>query len=155
MDVGEVARMSIEFRVEGMVQFNRMIDVTEQTVDEIRTSLIIEIANAYVDAVRNEIQNSGSIISGILYASTRILESGDGYVVAGSDAPHAIFWEYGHGPIVPVNAKVLHWVDPSTGKDVFAMYVGPVAGSGVFESAAVQLEKMVGDLIVERLDSRF
>lgn len=30
--------------------------------------------------------------------------------------------DQGRGPVRPVSAKALHWIDPKTGKDVFAKY---------------------------------
>jgi hypothetical protein len=32
------------------------------------------------------------------------------------------FVDGGRGPVRPINAQALHWVDPQTGKDVFAQY---------------------------------
>lgn len=48
------------------------------------------------------------------------------------------YWNYvndGRGPVRPIHAKVLHWTDPKTGEDVFAMYAGPTAPQHIRENA--------------------
>jgi hypothetical protein len=50
----------------------------------------------------------------------------------------------GRGPVRPVNAKVLHWIDPETGKDVFAMYSRGVPPVHMRENAIL----VVGQAII-------
>lgn len=56
-----------------------------------------------------------------------------------ASSPNGVYyWNYvndGRGPVRPINAKVLHWVDPKTGEDVFAMYAGPTAPQHIRENA--------------------
>lgn len=47
----------------------------------------------------------------------------------------------GRGPVVPVHAKALHWVDKATGQDVFAMHAGPVAPRHIVIRAVAQLRQ--------------
>lgn len=42
----------------------------------------------------------------------------------------------GRGPVRPVEAKALHWVDPKSGADVFSKYSGPSAPRHMKERAA-------------------
>lgn len=47
----------------------------------------------------------------------------------------------GRGPVRPVNAKVLHWIDPKTGKDVFSRYSGPVAPRHIRENSIPAIQQ--------------
>lgn len=61
---------------------------------------------------------TGNLRRSILVAIIAITStSAEGRI--GTNLIYAPMQEYG-GTIVPVNAKMLHWVDPSTGADVFA-----------------------------------
>lgn len=154
MDVGELARMTFKINIQlrNMAAVDQMLHGVFSRVQGLKDKVLLNIANEYVNEVRSEIQNRPSVITGILLNSTRILEVGDGYVVAGSDAPHAVFWEYGRGPIIAGPGKVLHWIDPSSGKDIFVKYVGPAEGAMVFDAAAIRLEKRFADLIVKAIE---
>jgi hypothetical protein len=54
------------------------------------------------------------------------------------------YWDLvnnGRGPVRPINAKALHWVDPKTGKDVFAKYAGPSAPRHIRESSIPAIQQ--------------
>lgn len=44
------------------------------------------------------------------------------------DVPYGEIHEKGRGPVFPVAAKVLRWLDKATGKPVFRRSAGPAAG---------------------------
>ena len=48
----------------------------------------------------------------------------------------------GRGPVRPVNAKVLHWVD-AQGKDVFSRYSGPVAPRHIRENSMAAIREAI------------
>lgn len=49
----------------------------------------------------------------------------------------------GRGPVRPVNAKVLHWVDPVSGKDIFSMFSGPVAPRHMRENSMAAIREAI------------
>jgi len=60
----------------------------------------------------------------------------------------------GRGPVRPVNKKVLHWIDPKTGRDVFSTYSGPVAPRHIRENSipAIQQAVIPGDWTTKPLN---
>lgn len=63
----------------------------------------------------------------------RLVEGGAIIALVFNDArsPEGTYYfkyvDRGRGPVRPIRAKALHWIDAKTGKDVFAKYAGPVA----------------------------
>lgn len=49
----------------------------------------------------------------------------------------------GRGPVRPIHAKALHWIDPTTGKDVFAKYAKGVPPRHMRESAIIALGSLI------------
>jgi hypothetical protein len=75
------------------------------------------------------------------------LKAGDVFAVVYNDARSedgTYYWTYvndGRGPVYPKNAKVLHWIDPKTGNDVFARYAGPSAPRHIREKALPTIQQ--------------
>lgn len=49
----------------------------------------------------------------------------------------------GRGPVRPINAKALHWIDPTTGKSVFAKYARGVPPLHIRENAIHALGSII------------
>ena len=60
--------------------------------------------------------------------------------------PYARWVLEGRGPVRPVRAKVLHWIDPDSGKDVFAKSVGPAPAHPVYFLTGEELGQIEGAL---------
>lgn len=76
------------------------------------------------------------------------LEKGGGIVAEiyndAQSADGVFYWNLvndGRGPVRPVHAKALHWIDPLTGKDVFSMYSGPVAPRHIRENSIPAIQQ--------------
>lgn len=111
----------------------------ELTGVDISSKDLHEIGNTIVAELRSEIQNRGDVVTGNLLSSVQVFEETPTSVTLGSDASYAPIYEFGRGPVTPKNAKVLHWIDPHTGEDVFSKYSGPVDGTGVFQSTILKV----------------
>jgi hypothetical protein len=111
---------------------------------------LLSIGEALVSAIKSEIQNEGGVQSGELLSSVGIFNETANSIDVGSSSPHSEYYEYGHGPIRPVNAKALHFVTKD-GEEVFTKYVGPVEPTGVFERTILsQLPKEVERIAEEK-----
>lgn len=112
--------------------------------------LLYETANKIIDEARSNLQNNTNIDSGTLLSSINILEDGDNYLVVGSKEPYAGYIEYGRGPIKPLkDGGWLHWIDKSSGKDVFAKFANATEPSPFLEPAVVIHTDMFPDLYVK------
>jgi len=83
-------------------------------------------------AVVEEVQAQAPVLTGALRASTvryNVADGGDAMPVlrVESIADYSGIVHAGRGEVRPVNARVLHWFDHLTGKDVYSMRSGPVA----------------------------
>ena len=100
--------------------------------------LLYEVANKIIDEARSNLQNNTNIDSGTLLASISVLEEGDNYITVGSREPYAGYIEYGRGPVKPLKeGGWLHWIDKSSGKDVFAKFANATEPSPFMEPAVI------------------
>lgn len=101
--------------------------VKEQLIDVIRaiSNEGVKLAVATLDSRRAPFH------SGELAASVRIIppSAGAGGVSGGygAFAFYAYWVEFGRGPVFPIRARMLSWIDPWTGARVFAHSAGPAA----------------------------
>jgi hypothetical protein len=110
-------------------------------------SLLYETANKIIDEARSNLQNNTNIDSGTLLSSIQILEEGDDSITLGSREPYAGYIEYGRGPVKPLKeGGWLHWIDKSSGKDVFAKFANATEPSPFLEPAVIIHTNMFPDL---------
>jgi hypothetical protein len=99
---------------------------------------IISVGAAFrYDTARIDAQIADLAASGPIRANVyNLAKSSDG----------TYYWNIinnGRGPVRPVHAKVLHWIDPKTGKDVFSMYSGPVAPRHMRENSMAAIRNAI------------
>lgn len=143
--------MSIEIDTFGYDEAMAEITIIINKLDEDITEFIRELAETAVFEARNNIQNNRSIVSADLLNSTNVLELGVDSATVGSTAPYAGYVERGRGPVRPIKAKVLHWIDAETGKDVFTTYAGPAEPQPFWEPALVKILRDYKWLPLDRL----
>lgn len=83
-----------------------------------------------IERMADDLEKGGGIVANIYNNA----QSGDGQ----------FYWDLvnnGRGPVRPVHAKALHWVDPKSGKDVFSMYSGPVAPRHIRENSIPAIQQ--------------
>ena len=112
--------------------------------------MLYEVANKIIDEARSNLQNNTNIDSGTLLASIKILEEGDNSITLGSREPYAGYIEYGRGPVKPLKeGGWLHWIDKSSGKDVFAKFANATEPSPFLEPAVIIHTDMFPDLYIQ------
>jgi len=74
----------------------------------------------------------------VIYKSAHSLTVGVSYQAI----PYARWVIEGRGPVRPVRAKMLHWIDPDTGKDVFRKCVGPAPPHPLYYVTPAELHKI-------------
>lgn len=148
--------VNINMEVRGLEETVAVLHNIEHDVDDLYFRFLNETAEAIIEKARANLSENDSIITGELSNSIRVLDSGQadggGYVTVGTDVFYAIYVEYGRGPIRPVTAKVLHWIDKKTGKDVFASYAGPAEARPFFEPAVLAVRKKFEGLLAEKMN---
>lgn len=123
-----------------------------ESIKEILQQALHDFMEAVVSEARSNLQNNRTLVTGALLSSIKILEEGELSGSVGSELFYAVFIEYGRGIVRPVTKKVLHWIDPETGKDVFAMESKAFEGAPFLEPAVItQSEKFV-DTLNEKLN---
>lgn len=124
--------MSIESNIDKSL---RVVDTAINLLDTATTQEDLrKIAEDAVDEIKSNIQSEGHIFSGDLHADVGIKDEKTGAISIGSSLDYAVPFEYGHGEIVPVKAKVLHFTTKD-GKEVFTKRVGAINGTGIFEKS--------------------
>ena len=107
--------------VTGLRESQRILDNIIRKMDDSHHRILIEAGNRIVDEARSNLQNNTNIDSGDLLSSIKILFEDEDSIYVGSDMPYAGHIEFGRGPVFPKDPDGwLHWIDKSTGKDVFA-----------------------------------
>ena len=108
-----------------------------------------KLAEDIVVDARHNLQQNLNIDSGRLLASIRILQEDENVIIIGSDLEHALYIEFGRGPVFAPEGKVLHFVSKDTGKDVFVTEVGPVDPMPFLEPAVLKHIKAFTDAFTE------
>ena len=115
--------------------------------------LLYTVAERIIDEARSNLQNNTNIDSGRLLSSIQILEEGDNSLVIGSREPYAGYIEYGRGPVKPLKeGGWLHWIDKSSGKDVFAKFANATESSPFMEPAVIVHTDMFPDLYITQTE---
>lgn len=117
--------------------FKALDKILEINSDKIRQDDLQAIGESVVAEVKSNLQTEQHIITGNLLSSIDIYELSSESVVVGSTEEYALYLEYGRGEVLPKNAKMLHWIDPNTGKDVYAKRSGPVEPTAFFERGVI------------------
>ena len=131
--------MKIDIESFGFERTQDVLDYIKKNIDEdVMTSLYL-LCETIVAEARSNLQNNTNIDSGTLLSSIRILEEGNDFIIIGTDVDYAGYIEYGRGPVRPLKeGGWLHWIDKTTGKDVFAKFANAVEPSPFMDPAVVK-----------------
>ena len=131
--------MSVDISSFGFEKTQDVLSYIKNNFDkDFMTSLHI-LCETIVAEARSNLQNNTNINTGDLLSSIRIIDEGDDYIIIGSDKEYAGYIEYGRGPVRPLKeGGWLHWIDKTTGKDVFAKFANAVEPSPFMEPAVVK-----------------
>lgn len=115
--------------------------------------LLHTTAEAIISEAKSNLQNNTNINSGHLLSSISILEEGDNSITVGSNVPYAGFIEYGRGPVKPLKeGGWLHWIDKSSGKDVFAKFANATDPMPFLEPAVIIHTDMFPELYIQQTE---
>jgi hypothetical protein len=145
------ALVNLRFNVEGMKEAAEQLHGMALEIDNMQDAFE-ELGNQIVADINDNIQTGGHIVTGDILQHSKIFELTPDHVDVGNDAEYIEYLEEGRGPIVPINAKVLHWTSKD-GDDVFSTYAGPTEPTFVVENAVLKNAERFNDLVEERIDS--
>ena len=114
------------------------------------------LCETIVVEARSNLQNNTNINSGHLLSSIRILEETDDHIILGTDVEYAAYIEYGRGPVRPLKeGGWLHWIDKSSGKDVFAKFANATEPSPFMEPAVTSMTLNFPEIYAEKTNEKF
>jgi hypothetical protein len=141
--------------VQGLYDSIDDLQKLEFTFEQMLKEKFQELLESIISEARSNLQNNPSVVTGDLNASLQVLsydaELLDGEV--GTELFYAWWVEYGRPEIYPVVAKVLHWIDPQTGADVFSKYSPPTNGEPFLEPAVIVKTEGFADIVAQRLET--
>jgi hypothetical protein len=108
------------------------------------------VAKIQADA-NSELQNKQHILTGELIAEDKLLGKAEKTRIVGTRLIQGAVLEHGRGIVRPKNGKFLHWIDKTTGEDVFAKESGPVNPDPWLEPAILKNTKRVKDVMIDEV----
>lgn len=132
--------MSFTITGKGFQHNKDVINYIKDNIDSHTQEMLISLGETIVAEARSNLQNNTNIDSGTLLSSIMILEENDNQIIVGTREEYASYIEYGRGPIRPLKeGGWLHWIDKTTGKDVFAKFANATEPSPFLEPAVVSV----------------
>ena len=150
--------VSFDMQAKGFQATDKLLTGARKNLREYTADALHQLLLDIVAEARHILQQNRSIDSGRLLASVRILAEDREELsgVVGTDVPHAIWIEFGRGPVKAKPGKTLHWIDKETGEDVFATEAGPAEAQPFLEPAVSlhtrKFQDIYVDFVVEGLD---
>lgn len=145
--------MEIRVSIKGLEKIRKIL-LHEAYSDKETNRLFHKLGEDIVAEAKSNLQNNTNINSGTLLSSIRILNEDVKSIEVGTDLFYANYIEYGRGPVRPITAKFLHWVDKETGKDVFAKFANATEPSPFLEPAVISKTKGFVDIYAEDTNHR-
>lgn len=143
----------ITMEVKGDTRLLRVFrDLSQNGLDEVVSQALDDIAETVIQQAKVNLADNN--LTGQLSDSVKVLDKGTHYIKIGTETLQGKILELGRGPVTPVRAKVLHWVDPKTGKDVYSKYSKPVAPSPWLEPSISINMKTIETMLAHRLDQK-
>lgn len=139
--------MEYDIKLNGGEEAAKLFEDIGEGIWEVLQHELHEFMLRIVDEARSNLQNHANVVTGNLLSSIKILEEGDLEGKVGTTEEYAVYIEYGRGIVKPVTKKVLHWIDPHTGEDVFAMKAKEFPASPFFEPAVITQSEKFADYV--------
>ncbi|UVF62447.1 neck protein [Nitrososphaeria virus YSH_922147] len=141
--------MEFDFEIKGIKDNDELLNYIKENIDEYSNEMLKLLGESIIAEARSNLQNNTNINSGSLLASIRILDEDDNTIIIGSDLDYAGYIEYGRGPIHPKDPDGwLHWIDKSTGKDVFAKFAKATEPMPFMEPAIISQTSKFPDVFI-------
>lgn len=148
--------MEIRMTAKDAEKTSRLLSGVKKTLDQTIEEIMDSIDDQIIFEAKNNIQQNQNINSGTLLTSIQVLEKDTAKHshTIGSDLDYAHYVEYGRGPIVASEGKTLHWIDKTTGKDVFAKRAKATEPQPFLGPAVTIVTKKIKDLSVEKINTK-
>lgn len=144
--------MSVSFEVSGIDKARMILDNIEKGIDKKHEELLHELGESIVYEARSNLQNNTNINSGHLLSSIKILKEDENSIWIGTDVDYAWYIEYGRGPVRPLKeGGWLHWIDKTSGKDVFAKFANATEPMPFLEPAVIKKSLDFPNMYAERV----
>lgn len=148
--------MSIEITEKGFENNEQVLKYIKDNLDAHHKEMLHLLGETIISEARSNLQNNTNISTGTLHASIMILEEGDDYIVVGTLEDYAGYIEYGRGPVRPLKeGGWLHWIDKSSGKDVFAKFANATEPSPFMEPAVTSMTLNFPEIYAEKTNEKF
>ncbi len=145
--------MSISIESKGFENNEQVLNFIRENLDSHNQEMLIALGELIVAEARSNLQNNTNINSGDLLSSIMILEENDNEIVIGTRSEYAGYIEYGRGPVRPKDPDGwLHWIDKSSGKDVFAKFAKATEPSPFMEPAVILHTQKFPDIYVKETE---
>ena len=143
--------MSVEITSTGFENNEQVLKYIKDNLDAHHKEMLHLLGETIISEARSNLQNNTNISTGTLHASIMILEEGDDYIVVGTLEDYAGYIEYGRGPVRPLKeGGWLHWIDKSSGKDVFAKFANATEPSPFMEPAVTSMTLNFPEIYAEK-----
>ena len=143
--------MSVEITSTGFENNEQVLKYIKDNLDTHHKEMLHLLGETIISEARSNLQNNTNISTGTLHASIMILEEGDDYIVVGTLEDYAGYIEYGRGPVRPLKeGGWLHWIDKSSGKDVFAKFANATEPSPFMEPAVTSMTLNFPEIYAEK-----
>ena len=143
--------MDVKISIKGLERNRRMLHGLVNELHTTQNLLLKQLGQDVVAEAQENLRGNGNINTWELHDSIAVLLAGDSFVIVGTEKDWAGFIEYGRGPVRPVTAKVLHWIDKDTGKDVFSMFAKATEPMPFLEPAVISKTSKFADVYSQRI----
>ena len=145
--------MSIEIKSKGFEKNYLFLNYIKSNLETINMDMLHQLGEAIVAEARSNLQNNTNIDSGTLLSSIMIFEETGDSITLGTNSEYASYIEYGRGPVRPLKeGGWLHWIDKTSGKDVFAKFANATEPSPFLEPAVISVTAKFPEVYATQVD---
>ena len=146
--------MEIKMIDKGFDKNYLLLNYIKTNLKTINMDMLHELGESIVAEARSNLQNNTNIDSGRLLSSIMILEETGDMIVIGTNSDYASYIEYGRGPVRPLKeGGWLHWIDKTSGKDVFAKFANATEPSPFLEPAVISVTANFPEVYAKQTDA--
>ena len=146
--------MILSIESQGFEENEDVIKFIKDNIDTHHQEMLHNLGESIVAEAKSNLQNNTNINSGNLLSSIMILEETDNYIIVGTREDYAGYIEYGRGPVRPLKeGGWLHWIDKSSGKDVFAKFANATEPMPFLEPAVISMTQDFPQIYVEETEA--
>lgn len=146
--------MILSIESQGFEENKQVLQFIKDNIDLHHQEMLHNLGESIVAEARSNLQNNTNINSGNLLSSIMILEETEDTIVVGTREDYAGYIEYGRGPVRPLKeGGWLHWIDKSSGKDVFAKFANATDPNPFMEPAVIRMTQDFPGIYVEETEA--